>query len=77
LLTTSPEAAPTGVLSSSDHVELIEGNIFGRAPVTSRHASVTARLLKWRNDERLRKLTLRLARAAAGDEMMKEANGHK
>jgi hypothetical protein len=36
----------TGVLSSSDHVELIEGDILERAPVTPRHASVTARLLK-------------------------------
>jgi hypothetical protein len=69
--------ATTGVLSSSDHVELIEGNIFERAPVTPPHASVTARLLKWRNDERLRKLKLRLVRAATGDGMMKEANGHK
>jgi hypothetical protein len=30
-----------------------------------------------RNDARLTKLTLRLARAAAGDGMMKEADGHK
>jgi hypothetical protein len=36
-----------GVLSLSDHVELIEGNILERAPVTPRYASVTARLLKW------------------------------
>jgi hypothetical protein len=36
----------TGVLSSSDHVELIEGDILEKAPVTPRHASVIARLLK-------------------------------
>jgi len=36
----------TGVLTSSDRVELIEGDILGRAPVTPRHASVTARLVR-------------------------------
>jgi Uma2 family endonuclease len=45
----------TGVLSSSDHVELIEGDILERAPITARHASVIARMLK--------RLTLELAAA--------------
>lgn len=35
----------TGVLTSSDRVELIEGDILIRVPVTPRHASVTARLV--------------------------------
>jgi hypothetical protein len=33
----------TGVLASSDRVELIEGDILSRAPITPRHASVVAR----------------------------------
>jgi len=36
----------SGVLTSSDRVELIEGDILNRALVTPMHASVTARLLK-------------------------------
>ena len=40
----------TGVLASSDRVELIEGDILSRAPITPRHASVIARsscTLRW------------------------------
>jgi Uma2 family endonuclease len=36
----------SGVLTSSDRVELIEGDILNSALVTPMHASVTARLLK-------------------------------
>lgn len=36
----------TGVLISDDRVELIEGDILTGAPITPRHASVTARLVK-------------------------------
>jgi Uma2 family endonuclease len=36
----------TGVLNSSDRVELIEGDIVSRAPLTPRHGSVTAHLSK-------------------------------
>jgi len=41
-----PKDGCDGVLTSSDRVELIEGDILGRAPVTPRHASVTARLVR-------------------------------
>jgi Uma2 family endonuclease len=36
----------TGVLTRDDHVELIDGEILEIAPVTPRHASVTARVCK-------------------------------
>ena len=36
----------TGVLTRDDHVELIEGEILHTAPISPRHASVTARLCR-------------------------------
>ena len=36
----------TGVLTRDDHVELIDGEILHTAPISPRHASVTARLCK-------------------------------
>ncbi len=35
-----------GILSSDDHVELIDGEIFEKSPVGSKHASVVKKLVK-------------------------------